>query len=368
MFCSVPVCRVTDAKRNYGIDLLRIVAMLMVCMIHVNLFTKAHMELVPGKEYFYYFGIWTETVGMIGVNLYAMITGYVCVMGNWRYSRYVRLWVLVCFYTLLIYLIGYVSNLSGVLFWPGGILHIAKQMCMLCFGSSYWYFAAYTGLFFIIPFLNAGLRNLSKSRFTCLVLSLVLLLPVINFRAGGTIYGAGYNMIWLAVLYVVGAYVKLHPPVFLPSFWLLPFAFISTLQPLAFALVGLPPMNGYTWPVAIVYSVALFIIFSRFSVSSVRIQRFISWAAPASFAVYLIHVHPWTWTMLCKYVPQLNIMLDYPWWIALVGGLAIYMAGTLFDRFRMLLFNICRVDSMCDYVAGWIENRVSRMLNWIVKF
>ncbi|MBR4310991.1 MAG: hypothetical protein IKT79_08170, partial [Akkermansia sp.] len=64
-------------ERNQGIDFLRIIAMLMVCIIHINLFTEGHKELIPGKECFYYVSTWSETMGFIGVNLYAMITGYV---------------------------------------------------------------------------------------------------------------------------------------------------------------------------------------------------------------------------------------------------------------------------------------------------
>ena len=37
-------------ERNQGIDFLRIIAMLMVCIIHINLFTGGHKELIPGKE------------------------------------------------------------------------------------------------------------------------------------------------------------------------------------------------------------------------------------------------------------------------------------------------------------------------------
>lgn len=353
--------------RNYGVDALRIVAMLMVCLIHMNLFTKAHFELVPTKEYFYYFGIWTETVGMIGVNLYAMITGYVCVMSSWRYSRYVRLWVLVAFYTVLLFAIGYVLSFTGVLPCPYGIVQIARKICRLGFGSTYWYFAVYTGLFFIIPFLNQGLQRLSREKFSLLVLVLVVLLPIINFRAGDIIYSGGYNMIWLTALYVVGAYIKLYPPRVWRSRWMLLVAGVCTLQPLLFALVGLPPKNGYTWPVAVAYSISLFIVFTRLEIKSEALKRVITWAAPASFSVYLLHVHPWSWTMLVKYVPCVNIAWDYPWWFALAGGLTLYLVCTILDMLRMGMFRVCKVDAMADFFARVIEKVVHRALNALFR-
>lgn len=359
---SPPIVRPVSG-RNYGIDALRIVAMLMVCVIHMNLFTRAHWKIVPTKEYFFYFGIWTETVGMIGVNLYAMITGYVCVLSSWRYSRYVRLWVLVAFYTVLLFAIGYALSLADVLPYSCGIVKIAKQICRLGFGSTYWYFAAYTGLFFIIPFLNLGLQRLSGEKFTLLVMVLVVLLPIINFRAGDIIYSDGYNMIWLTALYVVGAYIKLYPPCVLRSFWLLLVAGVCTLQPLLFALIGLPPINGYTWPVAVVYSIALFIVFTRLELKSGALKRLIAWAAPASFSVYLLHVHPWSWSMLVKYVSCVNIAWDYPWWFPLAGGLVMYLVCTIIDMLRMRVFRVCKVDAIADYFASVIENAVRRALN-----
>lgn len=361
---SVPVRQFVDTKRNYGIDLLRIVAMLMVCVIHVNLFTKAHCEIVPGKEYFYYFGVWTETVGMIGVNLYAMITGYVCVLSNWRYSRYVRLWILVAFYTVLLFGVGYALSAAGVLPYSAGISTIAKLIARLGFGSTYWYFAAYTGLFFIIPILNQGLRQISKEQFTMLVIALMFLLPIINIRAG-CVFEGGYNMVWLIALYVTGAYVKLFPPRFLETKWLMLLACACTFQPLVFALLGLPPKNGYTWPVAVVYSISLFIVFTRIQIQSRTLRCAIDWAAPAAFSVYLLHVHPWSWSMLVKYVPVLNVDWDYPWWFALAGGFVLYLACTIMDRFRLGVFRICKIDALADLIAGMIERPVRRILTAI---
>lgn len=351
---SVSVHQTTNTRRNYGIDLLRIVAMLMVCVIHVNYFTVAHYELVPGKEYFYYFGIWTESIGIIGVNLYGLITGYVCIDAIWRYSRYVQLWMLVCFYTVLIYLAGYALNASELLSWPASILHVAKKTCMMWFGSSYWYFAAYTGLFFIMPFLNELLQKLSKLRFTFIVFVLAFILPILNCYAHDSLYANGYNLAWLIVLYVVGAYIKRFSPVFLRSSWLAMFAFCSTLLPLACALFELPVSFDYAWPLTVAYAVAFFILFTRINIASPLVRRLIAWAAPSAFAVYLIHVHPWSWLMLEKYLRELNKQLDYPWWYALVCGFGIYVVCTCLDRGRIHLFQLLCVKRGAEAAADAI--------------
>lgn len=95
-------------ERNYGVDMLRIVAMLMVCFVHINWYTKVHVDIYPDKEGLYYFGVWSQSAAIIGVNLYAMITGYVSVLSKWKFSRYVRLWLLVAFYTVFICGVGFI--------------------------------------------------------------------------------------------------------------------------------------------------------------------------------------------------------------------------------------------------------------------
>ena len=184
------------------------------------------------------------------------------------------------------------------------------------------------------------------------------LLPIINCYAAGTVYSNGYNLAWLTVLYVVGAYIKRFSPVFIRSSWLLVFALCSTLLPLGCALFELPVSFDYAQPLTVAYALAFFILFTRINITSSVARRFIAWAAPSAFAVYLIHVHPWSWYMLCKYTRELNICLDYPWWCALVFGLVIYVTCTCLDRVRIHLFRLLRLRRVAEVTADAITMRV----------
>ena len=156
-----------EKERNYGIELLRIIAMFMVCMIHVNLFTSAlNVSLVDtGKEYFYLVGVWTESVGYIGVNLYALITGYVCLNSKWRLSRYIELWAQVAYYSIGLLLLGLFLSYLNVLSWDVGRRYVLNILIKLPLGSTYWYFVAYSALFLITPFLNRALLMYAGPRF-----------------------------------------------------------------------------------------------------------------------------------------------------------------------------------------------------------
>lgn len=351
-------------ERNYGVDMLRIVAMLMVCFVHINWYTRVHVDIYPDKEGLYYFGVWSQSTAIIGVNLYAMITGYVSVLSKWKFSRYVRLWLLVAFYTVFICGVGFILDKCGVLPWPeGSVTRIIKYTIRLFFGSTYWYFIAYTGLFFTIPFLNKALRIMQQGVFIKLLICLVVLLPIIGILGGMPIYGGGYNMTWLIVMYVVGAYVKLYPPHKLRTKWLLVVSVVSTLQPVIFVLLGLPSMISYTCPIVIAYSISLFIVFSRLNISSPIFRRVVAFLASASFSVYLIQSHPWTVQVIRdKYVAQVFMDWGEPWWYALCLAIIKYAVCASIDQLRLLLFSICRADRQSDRIATLIENPLKKFV------
>lgn len=356
----------TTEKRHYGIDLLRVVAMYMVCMIHINFFCKAHSELIPGKEYFYYFGIWTESLGYIGVNLYAMITGYVCLQGKWKFNRYLRLWVEVCFYTLGLLLVGIILSYYHILPWEISFKRIIRIIVTLPFGSTYWYFSSYTAVFLLIPFINKLLLQLEQKQYLYLLSIVLVLIPIANVLVGPTLYGSGYNATWLAALYAVGGYIKRYP-IRISFAILLPIAGLCTLQPVICRLLCLPAYLSYCSPIMVLYSVCMFLIFTQISVKSQITRKLIAWAAPLSFGVYLIHVHPWSWAMLNKYIGAINIALDSPWWIALVGGGVLYLICTFIDCLRDCLFRLTKLPRGVDAIADYICRLVDYMWGRIMK-
>lgn len=343
------------SSRNFGIDLLRIVAMLMVCLVHVNLWTKVHLVPVAGKAGLYYFGMWTESLCFIGVNLYAIITGYVCVRATWNPARYLLLWAQVAFYTLGLVLLFMVLSRSGMYPDDVTIRSLFGFGKLLFVGSGYWYFAAYTGVFLLLPYLNPLLLSLNRLKFTCLMVVLIGYLAVANCFLGSCFYDKGYNMTWLLVLYCVGAYLRLHP-VHIPTAASILVVLLFPLQPVIAVAVGLPHGLNYCSPVFIVYSICLFRLFVMLEINNRLAQRLIGWAAPLSFGVYLIHSHPYVWKTLETFCAQSYQRLGQPWWYTLAIGPAIYLGCTFADALRLKIFVRCRVKQ-CAELAGEAVSR-----------
>lgn len=345
------------SSRNYGIDLLRIIAMLMVCLIHVNLWTKVHLVPLSGKEGVYYFGMWTESLCFIGVNLYAIITGYVCIHSQWKLSRYLMLWAQVAFYTIglvLLYMALYPDAVN-----VRGLIGMGK---LLVVGSGYWYFAAYTALFFLLPYLNPLLLSLDRRKFTCLLVLIIGWMTAANFFQGSAFYDKGYNMTWLAALYCVGAYLRLYP-VRIPVPIVLLVGVLFPLQPVLCVAVGLPHGLNYCSPVFAVYSICFFLLLSAWKINNRFVQRIIGWAAPLSFGVYLIHTHPYVWKTLEESCARFDADLGHPWWFTLAVGPAIYLGCSFADAVRLRIFAWCSVKTCAERTADMVQRACSALLN-----
>lgn len=87
------------SKRNYGIDLLRIISMFMIVILHV----LGQGGILKGTEVLsleYNLAWALEIFCYCSVNCYALITGYVMIDSKFKYNKMVKLWVEVVFWSV----------------------------------------------------------------------------------------------------------------------------------------------------------------------------------------------------------------------------------------------------------------------------
>ncbi|MFR1410971.1 MAG: hypothetical protein ACLSUW_00745 [Akkermansia sp.] len=147
----------------------RIVAMMMVLILHL----LPPLMFCLGEPWSASYNVgWLLRLPLIGVNCYALITGYVCCDGTFRYERVVSA-VSGCFL--------YMGSLPlALLFFPqevqlSNILHSLFPVL----SGQYWYVICVCGLFFFIPFLNALGNRLTKLQFQYLLVTVFVLFSVI---------------------------------------------------------------------------------------------------------------------------------------------------------------------------------------------
>ena len=266
-------------SRNYGIDALRIVAMVMVLILHL----LASIDVLSVENHgisSYNVGWLLETAAYCGVNCYALITGYVCCDGTFRYERVVSLWFQVVFYT-------WGSLLLALLLFPHApqLNHVLNSLFPVLSGQ-YWYVTAYVGLFFFIPFLNALGNRLTKLQFQYLLVTVFVLFSVIPTLLHRDVFSVeeGYTIWWLGSLYMLGMYIKKHgllTGMKTRSLWMFyagcvcfAWGFRMVLNVVSPYLIGQVKGGGmfvhYNSPFIVGTAVALLLIFSRMHFSSRR--------------------------------------------------------------------------------------------------
>ena len=74
------------SRRNYGIDILRIVSMIFICMLHI--LGQGGILLKTEPQSVNYFSSWfLEIFAYCSVDCYALISGYVGVFGRYRLAN-----------------------------------------------------------------------------------------------------------------------------------------------------------------------------------------------------------------------------------------------------------------------------------------
>ena len=192
-------------KRNYGVDLLRLLAMFMVLCLHVY----GHggiLERLPQLSAKYETVWLVECLCICCLNCYMLISGYVGVCARYRYSNLALLWLRVLFYSLLITAVAKLFLPSAV-----GLRDWVQSLLPVLF-NRYWFFTAYFAVFLMMPLLNTACTALSKRQLGSVLCGLLVFLSVLPtiLHQDPFYTNFGSSAIWFAITYLIGAYIRLY--------------------------------------------------------------------------------------------------------------------------------------------------------------
>lgn len=360
-------------QRNYGIDLLRIVSMFMVVILHVlgqgGVLTNIQHLTLKGEIFW---GI--EIACYCAVNCYALISGYVGINSKHKYTSLISLCLQLVFYAVLItgaeiiiaQFNGNEVSLKTIIF------HLLPSL------RNYWYFSAYFCLFFFMPILNYAVHKLERR-----VLKKVAIFILIVFCGFNLVMEAvsgidgGYSFLWLAILYVLGAYFakydvlkKISALKSLMGYFVC--IIVTIVAKLIFyfitrSIFGMPKyfdiLINYNSPTIVLASVFLVSLFSNLKMNKGTTKAIAS-IAPLSFGVYLIHCHPYLFGLMdgaFVWIAKKTIWLGCMY--VFVIALCIFIACLIVDWIRSLIFRLCRIKRF----AGWIEKVIGVVIGWFCK-
>lgn len=349
-----PLAR-TAPQRENGIDALRILAMFMVVMLHV-LGQGGVLQQPSGEGITLSYSLpWLlETMCYCAVNCYGLITGYVCIAATHKYKRILILWCQVFFYMILL-------TCCTAVFTPGTL--VKNDFYNLFFPllrKQYWYFTQYAGLFFFMPFLNKLLLSLDKKQMQGLLGAAFLFFSVLPsiIHDDLLVSAGGYSMIWLAVLYIIGAYIKRFGHTLRCPRWGCAAVYLAScliiwggilLQAKGLLVYGSRFLK-YTSPFVLFCGVALLLFFIKTPCRTPVAAKGIRFFAPVSFGVFLIHTNGLLFHRGFK--DAFAGYRDFPVWttLALCAGtaLGIYLLCSLIDFVRLKLFELALIDRLCQ--------------------
>lgn len=363
-------------KRAVGIELLRIMFMMMILVLHVNL----NGGVLYGTEFggINYFTAWLlESFCYCSVSGYAMITGYVCCDGNFRYSKIIPVWLQVFFWTALINVVFVLSGAKE--------LNLSAMSFMPITNDIYWYFSCYAGMFMLIPFFNKLIERLDFKEFTILAVTLfgVFSLYSNSFAKDKDPFCLlnGFSMVWISAAYFFGAYVKKYGSVFKvrKRTWAAVYIISSVVPGMISCMLDvvshesfgelLPTdklggyMFGYNSPFITIAALSLLMIFKDTEFRSPRLNSLICFFGASSFGVYIIHTHPLIFKRILVDAFTGYAQLSAPLMALCIIATAIagYIILALAERCRILAFDLLKVRERIFNAADFISDKLSGM-------
>ncbi len=292
-------------KRIVSIELLRILAMMMVVMLHY--LSKGGL-LTPLTESFSAgaYAAWLlEAFSIVAVNVYMLISGYFLVESGFRLGRLAELICQVLFYSLLIPPVLMALGLLD----PGQLTVYQLLQCL--FPNQmvhYWFITAYITMYLFAPVLAAGAKQMSRKQLRNTILLLLLLFSISKsvLPVQLEMDNQGYDGLWFMCVFLVAAYLRLYGFPFLQKGKRAVMCYLGSCLliyglTLGIRLIYLQTGHlgnfihspyDYNHILTLFAAISLFYAFSNWQLSAdTWLGKLILRVAPCTLGVYLLHEH-----------------------------------------------------------------------------
>ncbi|WP_261032855.1 acyltransferase [Streptococcus mitis] len=337
---------VTNKTRYIGIECCRIIAMLMICNLHVLGIGGVLDKVGNQKDIYYFLANILEAFSYPAVNIFILISGYVGLYSQFSYKKMSKFWLQIIFYTISITLTFAVFSKLSVTptEWFYALTPISN--------GQYWYMSCYFGLMLIAPLLNQAILTMKKE----------LLLPIIT---GGFIYFSiiptifkqdslgiwrGYSVLWMILLYIVGAIIRKFKYESYFQSWKVILG-ILLLTSLTFVLYffNYEQWRSYSSPTVTFQGILIFLLCLSIKNIPPSLEKIVLLLSPLTLGVYLFHVHP---LIFRRIIPTIHTLVEEQEFsmfviIILVMTLVLFFSGAIIEYFR---------NKLMAYILTLIKN------------
>ena len=353
-------------SRNYGLDLLKFLAMVYVIIIHTN---GCGGILASSQGINNRVVIAVMCFVTVSVNIFALITGYTSyteVPRPFNYKRVFDIWIQVVFYGLVLTLICYLTipdKVDSTAFF---------HACLPIFYNEYWYFTAYFLVTLISPLILTAVRNLTEETLKKLILVTFFVFAfIIPLSSEGYAIVHPFTFAWIIILYFWGAAIKkCNVGNGISSKRLILIIIICAVITFSWntimSKISTHPViwnnsifDQYNSPTMAISAICYVILFSRIKIGK-RGVRHLKFISPCIFAAYLINANPLIYNEVLfdrfMLLGNMNALLTTI--IVITFSVLFTYSSCLIDRLRMLLFKILRIDVFIVRVANYVEKLI----------
>lgn len=360
-------------RRESGIELLRILAMLMIVGHHCATHASIQLDILPPSA-FRFFMLMQIPFGKIGVALFFMISAwFLCEAEDPKLRQSLRrIWNLereVLFYSISIFilcsLLDVQSSLTNETVVFSSLFPIAS--------GNWWYLTAYVMFLLLYPFPTIGFKKIGYKRHGIICLIFLVAWGLIYGMTGlGNMNFSNYSFVYFVYLYILISFYRWYMKPLSTKAAML-FCGVGTLfVVLNVAIRDYVPMDlGFIENVdhnrlflcsegkapIVLVSFGLLILFSRWNFCS----TFINAVSSATFGVYLIHEHfslrDYLWSDELYPFSKL-IVSDHAILSCIAIIVLIFIGCIVIDIVRQICFVIC-VDRKADMLFDMLCNDIS---------
>lgn len=344
------------AKRQANFELLRIVAMMMIIVLHYLNKGELLAAYTTDRSVVNYAAHLTEAFCIVAVNCYVLLGGYFLVESVWKPGRVVSLAAQILFYSVLIPVVLICAGVVpagelSVYDWLGFVLPVETE--------HYWFATAYLVMYGFAPFLAEGVRRVEKRTLQIVIGILFLYFSVwksvLPVRLATDRYG--YDFGWFLFLFLVAAYIRLYGLPRLEQRRNAVLLYVGMSLGIFVLTAGVDVMSGkvtaleyyrdmpttYNHILCLAGAIGLFMICKDTELPEGRAAAVIRGLAPYTFGVYLVHEHllaRYAWMQWLGVDSVRGSWLFMPHMIGCV--LVVYVTGTAVDFVRKRLFDGAR--------------------------
>lgn len=344
-------------KRETNFELLRVIAMLMVVILHYLNHADTVLRLDEDLSAVRVTGSILQAFCIVAVNVWVLISGYFLSGAEYRVKRILIVIAEVFFYTVGVTAVMLLTSSAHIA--ATDSIYKTIQFLLPFESEHYWFATAYLLMVLFSPILNMGIRHLDRKQMKVTIIGLLVWFSFIRSFVPVVLatddYGYGFG--WFMTLYLIAAYIRMYDvsvfstkakslAVYLGS--------AAVLFVVRFAIYLMHSGNGglryyftvpdhYNFVFCLTGALGLFQFFRYVKVKEGAFAKIVRRIAPYTFGVYLLHEHlevrdrwiGWMESLLGD-VPGASV----PGFLLHLAGsiLIVFLAGLFIDWIRSVIF------------------------------